>query len=136
MSHSLFYSNIDDHIKAKILLEFNSIKNYLLYYIKKNNLEDSFFDLEIRELAEENARGNIEEYDVEEEWDDDEARAEFYAEGYSIDDCEYQTWEEAIEEYAESIYYTIAVKLIKKYLNTNDNDFVIAAAKIIEECQL
>lgn len=138
MSHSQPSSNktqIPDHEKAKILLAHGSIRNYINDYIDKNNLEYKV-TFELWSDALEEAHDNIEDYEVSEEWDDDDNRYDWMAEGYSRDDCSYVSWDDAADEWEEIVALRVGEAFVEEWFGHKDNDFVRIMADIIKESQV
>lgn len=121
---------MEPNIKAKILLNNGSFKNYIDFIFKKydiitDEIENDFYN-QIEKRKEE-----YDEWKIKINWNGNSS--DFIADGYRRNDIEYENYQELEEGLKPEIILEMAQTFVKKYFD-NDNDFLDEVENYIKSC--
>jgi hypothetical protein len=111
---------MDDTRKAKILLEYDNLYNYMSdFYLYYGSEPEEW----IYSKAERLLKDRFERWQIKEEWKNSKVIAEFLEDGNTRRDILHATWKEAYEENFEDILEEIAIEQVSHHFE-GDEDFI------------
>lgn len=121
---------MEDHTKAKILLQDGSFQDYIINILTKNNIQDfmieEYYTEELTRLSQE-----YEPHAIESNWSS--SYEDFIADGYSRDDIEYEDYDELEEDLSRDIIIDISQYYLGKYFD-DDSDLLEDMQKYVKSC--